>query len=271
MPELPEVETLVSDLQSSRILNQTIKEVKIFYPKIVVTPSFAQKICNKKICSITRRGKYILIHLNSGDTIVVHLKMTGHFLHSLDDKKEKHIHLAFTLKNGEHLFFHDTRKFGRIYLVNDLDSFFQKLGPEPMSKGFLENDLYQKIRLKKRKIKTLLMDQSFIAGIGNIYSDEILWTAKINPERISNTLLRVEVKRLFKAIKSVLEKGIKNRGTTLGSDASHFSSLYGQRGLNQNSLEAYGRKDLPCRRCGSIIKRIKLNQRGTHFCPKCQK
>jgi formamidopyrimidine-DNA glycosylase len=271
MPELPEVETLVFDLQTSKVINQTIKKVEIFYPKIIATPFFAKRVTHQKITSIKRRGKYILIHLSNDETIVVHLKMTGHFLYSKEHKREKHIHLCLILGNGENLFFHDTRKFGRIYLVKDVFDFLKKLGPEPLENIFSEKDLYQMLAKRKCKIKTLLMDQSFVAGIGNIYSDEILWKAKINPKKHANFLTQDEAKSLFLAIKSALLKGIKNRGTTLGKDASHFSSLYGEMGHNQNSLNAYGRKNLPCRRCKTLIQRIVLNQRGTCFCPKCQR
>lgn len=268
MPELPEVQTVVQALNVSGIIGHTIKDVKIFYPKLV-SKDFVKKVKNKRITAITRRGKYIILHLNSS-AIVVHLKMSGHFLHSPKDIIEKHIHLYFLLDNKERLFFHDVRKFGRFYLVDNLETFFQNIGPEPLSKAFTEKQFLERVDNRKKIIKALLLDQSFVAGIGNIYSDEILWLAKIHPKRRANSLNKAELKRLFLAIKAVLRKGIKNQGTTLGSSSSNFFSIDRRIGGNQNFLKIYGRKNLPCMRCKTKIEKIRVNQRGTYFCPKCQ-
>jgi formamidopyrimidine-DNA glycosylase len=274
MPELPEVETLLHSLKRGEIEGSYITYVKVFNTQILTSPSptFEKTLIDKKIERIGRRAKYLIFSLSDGYFLVIHLKMTGHL--SLSDKiqkAQKHEHLQFGLNTQKILSFFDQRKFGRIYLLNDLKSFFSHLGPEPLDPAFDYKILLPKIKKSKRMIKALLLDQSFIAGLGNIYTDEALWEAKIHPQKLSSSLSLQEIKILFKAIKKSLQQGINNRGTSLGKNRSNFSDIYEQFGKNQEFLNAYGRFNKPCKRCKTLIKREKIAQRSSYFCPSCQR
>lgn len=203
---------------------------------------------------------------------MIHLRMSGRLhLAESNQNRSKHDHVILNFEDQRQLRFHDTRKFGRFYLVDNFEAVVGHLGPEPLDPAFNANFLTERLRSRKRLLKPLLLDQTFIAGLGNIYVDEALWEAGIHPRRISNSLLKPEIKALHKAITKVLKRGLKNFGTTLGNGKPNFHSIRLSRGYNQNELMVFRRSNLPCPRCNTTIERILVGQRGTHICPACQK
>jgi len=199
--------------------------------------------------------------------------MTGKLLFQpVDHKPGKHDHVVFTLSDNRKLVFNDTRKFGRITLLEKgQEDQSAKLGPEPLGKQFTAKWLFKELTHRSRQMKPLLLDQYFIAGLGNIYVDEALWEARIHPERISSTVTADEATNLHRAIQTVLRRGIRNCGTTLGKSDTNFYSVAGRRGRNADELKVFRRTGAPCPACDTPIKRIVVGQRSTHFCPMCQK
>lgn len=276
MPELPEVETTVRGLRKT-IVGLIIKDVwtdlatkdkrqrdavaNTEYFKI-----FKKNIKNKKIKSIERQAKNILINLSDNKTILIHMKMTGHLLFN---NKDKFVHVLFTFSNGNFLAFSDARKFGKITLLNTKtmhnSRHLKNIGPEPLDKNFTFQKLVERLKRKPNgKIKTVLMDQTVLAGIGNIYSDEILWQAGVHPERKIVKIKETEFKEIFKAMQKILTKSIK-----LGGDSmSDYRNLFGEKGKFQLHHEAYRRTGEKCRKksCKGIIKRKMINGRSAHFC-----
>lgn len=273
VPELPEVETIARDLRDLGLEGRTIGCTDIRWPATIALLSpeeFAHHIQGKKILQVSRRAKFLLFLLSEGWTCLVHLRMSGRFSVSLSKNAEKHEHVRISLDDGRILVFHDTRKFGRFYLTKKPEKILDKLGPEPLDKSFDLPYFIRKIGSASRQLKALLLDQSFIAGIGNIYADEALWEAKLHPERKTESLTEREIKGLFSAIKNVLQKGIANQGTSLGSGKANFRGLHGS-GQNQNDLHVYHKEDKPCPRCSKAIIRIIAASRGSHICPSCQR
>lgn len=272
MPELPEVETVRRGL-TKLVEGSTIKSVDVLYPKMVNLPpkDFENALKGKKIDRIDRRGKYLLIRLSDHLTIVSHLRMEGKYDVELDGAPlDKHTHVVFHLTDGRELRYNDTRKFGRMNLVDTGTEMsvagLKTIGPEPTEQA-LTLDYMTAIFKKSRKvIKPFLLDQSNIAGLGNIYADEVLWLSKINPKQPVNSLKPAQIKRLRKNIITEIQMAIDGHGTTVHS----YSTAYGEAGNFQNHLNVYGRQGEPCPRCGTKIVKIKLAQRGTHYCPKCQ-
>lgn len=267
MPELPEVETVVRTLEK-KIKNKKIIDVDIRYKKIVTTnPTvFKRKIINRSFIDFKRRGKYLLFYLD--DIILVsHLRMEGkYYIQNEDVKPTKHTHVVFNLNDGTKLWYLDTRKFGRFELYpldTDLDT-FKNLGPEPFSKGLNLKYVKEFVKNKNIPVKQLLLDQSFIAGIGNIYADEILFRASVNPKTKANRLKDDEIKRLISSTRLILKGAIKSGGTTIRS----FSSLNHVTGRFQQKLKVHTKEI--CSKCGSKIKVIRINGRSTYYCPKCQ-
>lgn len=268
MPELPEVETVVAGLKKT-VLGRTVQEVKILTPKIVKSDlrQLTSSLAGKKIEEISRRGKNILFSLSDKNTLLAHLGMTGHmFYFTGKTQRDKHDVAVFRFKDSQgELHFHDTRKFGKLVLLTNGQQPNQKLGPEPMQISLSE---FVKLFLsRKRMLKPALLDQSFIAGIGNIYADESLFEAKIHPQRTTGQLTDEELKRLYQAIRKTLKKAIK----TGGSSVNNYVDVEGNPGHFQIYHKVYGKGDKPCPRCGAKIKRILVGQRSTHFCPRCQK
>src|SRR3989339_25856 len=295
MPELPEVETTVRGLRK-KILGLTIKNAwtdlatkdkrqkeSIANPRYFST--FRKKILNKKIISIERRAKNILINLSNQKTILIHLKMTGHLLYGrykftknkwapaesgpLDDPFNRFVHTVFIFSNDKHLAFSDARKFGKITLLDTTVAHDSKhlnnIGPEPLDKSFDLEKLKERLNKKSNgKIKTVLIDQSIIAGIGNIYSDEILWKAGVHPEKKVSNIKEKELKLIFKTIKETLKKGINFGGDSM----SDYRNIYGLPGKFQLHHEAYRRTGEKCRKsgCKGIILRKIINGRSAHFC-----
>ena len=270
MPELPEVETVIRDLESAGVPGATIAAAQVLWSKTVATPEiplFCKEMAGKTICAITRRAKWLVWTLSSGYTLFIHLRMTGRFSFT----SGPHARLILTLNDGRKLYFHDPRKFGRWALVHDAAAFTRKLGPEPLDKTFGEADFLCRLHAKKRQSKPLLLDQSFLAGLGNIYVDEALFEAQLHPQMLAHKVSKQKAAALLKAIRHVLWKGITAQGTSLGQGKSNFYRLDGSQGSHQETMQVFRRTGLPCPRCGAPIKRILVGQRSTHFCPKCQK
>jgi formamidopyrimidine-DNA glycosylase len=269
MPELPEVETIVRGLRKP-LVGRRFTGVRIGWENLVATPGveeFARGLIGQRILDVRRRGKYLVFALSSGRSLIIHLRMTGRLL--LKDggaKLDKHDHLIFELDDGRELRFNEMRKLGRVYLVDNDDEVVGELGPEPLDGDFTLADFAVLLSTRRGKIKSLLLNQRFIAGVGNIYADEALFAASIHPERRADTLTSEEVERLYHAIRQVLRQGIENRGTTLTA----YRDAEGREGSNQEHLRVFRRTGQPCPRCGTPIERTVVGGRGTYFCPKCQ-
>ena len=201
----------------------------------------------------------------------MHLRMTGRLHYVVQESpRKKHEHMILNFQGGKQLRFHDTRKFGRIYLTSDADKILKPLGPEPLAAGFTYKNLARRLSLRKRLLKLLLLDQTFIAGLGNIYVDEALWESKIHPCRNAASLTAPEIRALHRAIPRVLKRGLINLGTSLGTGKDNFYSIAKHQGRNRDKLNVFRRTNLPCPRCQTKIQRIIVGQRSTHICPVCQ-
>lgn len=274
MPELPEVETVRTTL-AEKITGLSIEAVDILMPKIIRTPSpeeFCRRLTGQTILALDRRGKYLLVRLSGGLTLVIHLRMTGRLVYTTaSTPPAKYTHVLFHLGNGEQLRFSDMRQFGRISLVeNDALVLFpglKDLGPEPLSTNFTREYLQRELRRRRTRLKPLLLDQTFIAGLGNIYADEALHRARLHPQRPASTLTSREAAALYRAIREVLTEGIAGRGTTFRD----YVDGAGRRGGFQEKLRVYGRAGQPCRQCGKPVERIRISGRSAYFCPGCQK
>jgi len=262
MPELPEVETVVRGLQNT-IVGETIIELEVSWEKAFEAEAAYDVVVNKTIRAVHRRAKYIIIHLDVG-ALVVHLRMTGKLTPVFP---EKHVTVTLHFQSGNSLYFQDTRKFGRMIYTPDPEEMLSHLGPEPLSEAFTIPIFRKILKAKKRIIKPLLLDQTFLAGLGNIYVDEALFQAGIQPESLSNAIPAKNVGMLHSAIQTILQNSIDAQGTTV-LNFSHGDNLSG---TYQAALQVYGRSNEPCLICQHPIKKIKLGQRGTHFCPLCQK
>ena len=269
MPELPEVQTIIDDLKN-RILRREIRGIKTLTKSIWLNKiPRKEKILGAAIDDISRRGKYIIIYLANNTAIIIHLGMTGQLLLlNPKTKPAKHTHVVIALGKFD-LHFNDIRRFGFIDIVDaeNLDDipYLSKLGPDPLqiSKG----DFAEIISSKSRMIKPLMLDQSVISGFGNIYSDEILFEARINPRAISSGITKRKLTIFHAASQKVLKNALKARG----SSVSNYVDGSGERGSYQNSHLVYGKEGKPCVRCGSKIKRETIGSRSAHFCPRCQK
>jgi formamidopyrimidine-DNA glycosylase len=274
MPELPEVQTVVDSLNRLRLAGCCITAAGVYWPRTIadMTPAaFCKKIKGHRIRRITRRGKYIVMGLSQGLTLLIHLRMTGRLTWMLKGKaRNKHEHVILDLGERGELRFQDTRKFGRFLLTRAPRAVLRKLGPEPLSDDFSLERFHKMLHTRRRQIKPLLLNQEFIAGMGNIYVDEALWKAGIHPLRISCSLSKKEITALHRAIPHVLRTGLKNMGTSLGAGAGNFTSVAGRKGHNADQLKVFRRGGQGCPRCGSVIQRILVGQRGSHICPTCQ-
>lgn len=275
MPELPEVETFVRELEPD-LLGRKVIDATVHWSKIVAVPTaeaFCQQIAGAAFVSFGRRAKYMLLGLSSGATLIVHLRMTGH-LHVLpgDAEPDKHTHVVMRLDDGRTLHYQDPRKFGRLWLVGDVEPVLRKLSAEPLSEEFTAKWLGERLKGRNAAIKALLLDQSISAGVGNIYADEALHLAGIHPSRPGASLKPAEIKRLHAAIRTVLQRGIDKHGSSLGgSILTNYRRPNGELGQMQEEFQVYDRKGEPCRQCGKPIERLVIAQRSSHFCNKCQK
>jgi formamidopyrimidine-DNA glycosylase len=270
MPELPEVETFVRALRKP-LVGRTITGARNDWPGHIVVPSpdeLRERITGRRIEAIDRRGKYLVFTLSDDETLIVHLKMTGHLsVVPAETPADRYAHTIFELDDGRELRFRDPRKFGRVYLVHDPAGVLGPLGPEPLEADFTAGELATRLVGRKRVLKPLLLDQTFIAGIGNIYADEALFEARVRPTRHSDTLTADETAALHAAIQKVLALGIEREGASI----STYVKANGEKGDMQNAVAVYGRAGQSCYRCGGPIERIVLGGRGTHFCPNCQR
>lgn len=273
MPELPEVETVVRGLRE-KVVGRIIRKVNIYYENIIEYPdvcSFQEKIKNQKINEVNRYGKWIIFVLDNY-YLLSHLRMEGkYFLKPKGATLEKHEHVSFVLDNDMELRYMDVRKFGKMQLIekeniNKIGPFLE-MGLEPWDKKLNTLYLKEKFLRKKLPIKSCLLDQRIIVGIGNIYADEILFLSKINPLKEANSLSLEELERIIDNTKLVLEKAIEKGGTTIRS----YTSLNGIHGLFQQELYVHSKEGQKCLICGSDILKIKVGGRGTYYCPKCQK
>ncbi|HYI66828.1 MAG TPA: bifunctional DNA-formamidopyrimidine glycosylase/DNA-(apurinic or apyrimidinic site) lyase [Candidatus Limnocylindrales bacterium] len=295
MPELPEVETVARDLQRW-VAGATITGATVTWERTIRHPQpperFAAEIAGATIHRVDRRAKTVLLHLDDGRVMTVALRMTGALIVTpADAAPDPYARVVFALADGRQLRYRDVRKFGRIglwpggglrsvgggrgarsrkikeaggrYRIGEV---FSGHGPEPLRRGFTAARFAERRRGRSAKLKSLLLDQSFIAGVGNIYADEALWRARLHPLRTADTLDGSDIRRLHRAVRRVLREGIANRGASF----SDYVGADGEPGANAERLAVYRRTDQPCYRCGRPIRRIVVGQRSTHYCPRCQ-
>jgi formamidopyrimidine-DNA glycosylase len=268
MPELPEVETVCSSIRA-KVAGRTIADVSSpngYERALVFSPEARSALRNARILEVRRRGKYILFLLSSG-VLVIHLRMTGRLM-DVAPEELKHVSGLIAFNDGGALWFHDIRKFGRMSWFNSIHHFEQEvgLGIEPLSNDFSSDYLYSLIRISGRAIKPWLLDQRHIAGLGNIYVDESLWGARIHPLSCGSSLSRNAVDSLHGQIVAVLRESIARHGTSFLS--FYFDNT--RQGSYAELLKVFGRQGAPCLRCSALIQKIRVAQRGTHFCPVCQ-
>jgi len=269
MPELPEVETYVRELKPE-LCGCAIRNAQVFWPRIIAAPDadeFERLMRGQRFARFDRRGKFMLLGLASGSTLIVHLRMTGELhVHPPTVACDKHTHALFELQDGRRLHYRDQRKFGRLWLVEDVERVVGKLGPEPLGDAFTPHTLITQLTGRTASIKSLLLDQTVVAGVGNIYADEALFRARIHPLRGGGDLTAEEYERLHAAIQFVLRRGIELKGSSL----QNYVRLGGMRGNFQDEHQVFRKTGEPCPRCGREIQRIVVAQRSTHFCPNCQ-
>lgn len=274
MPELPEVET-VKEALNQTVKGQTIKEIELRYEPMIKNMSadeFKEKLINQTIQEVSRRGKYLVFHFDDYQ-LLSHLRMEGKYFY-VDSNFElnSHVHVIFTLENGKRLLYQDTRKFGTYHLYDkaiDLETTapFQVLGLEPFATEFTPSYVKEKIQNKKKPIKSLLLDQTIVCGLGNIYVDEVLYRARLHPLTSSSELTDKDIENVVKYTVEVLARAIELGGTTIRT----FRSSHGVSGTFQNELLVHQRKGENCYECHTPIEKIKVGGRGTYFCPTCQK
>jgi len=278
MPELPEVEYVARQLRQT-IVGRALSAVQVNWPRAIAHPdaaTFCAELPGARILRVDRRAKFLLVSLSGDQTLLIHRRMTGNLLlfpaaadqRSWADVPDPYDRVVFLLDDGRRLVFTDPRKFGRIalYPLSELSAALSGLGLEPLSDEFTPAALAALLAGRARQIKPLLLDQTCIAGLGNIYADESLFRAGIHPLRRAATLTPAEITRLHAAIHAVLELGIEHGGTTFG----RHQDLWGQAGRNRDHLAVYQRAGEPCLRCGAPLVRIIVAQRSAHFCPTCQ-
>lgn len=272
MPELPEVETVRRTLLP-QIQNKKIAAIKPLYDKIIVgdPTAFVQGLVGETFVDIDRMGKYLVFRLTNDKTVVSHLRMEGKYrVVPTETPIEKHEHLIFEFGDGTSLRYADVRKFGRLQLVETgterVVTGIKNLGPEPNSPEFTLEQFTQDLQKRKKNIKNALLDQTLVSGLGNIYVDEVLWLAQIHPLKPANEIETTKIAALYQAINDVIARAIESHGTTVKS----YLDASGHAGNFQSQLHAYSRGGEACDRCGTILEKIKVNGRGTVFCPHCQ-
>ena len=274
MPELPEVETIRKTLEHLTIGKQ-IEDVTVFWPKIIKKPveheQFIDALKGQTIEAVGRRGKFLIFYMTDL-ALVSHLRMEGKYgLFPTDEEMDKHTHVLFTFTDGTQLRYKDVRKFGTMHLFlkgEELSSLpLSQLGPEPLSDDFTTEYMMQSLSKTSRNIKAVLLDQTLVVGVGNIYVDESLFRAKIHPQRIASSLTGKEIERIVTEVKATLAEAIEQGGSTIRT----YINSQGQIGMFQQQLLVYGRNGEPCKECGNEIEKLKVAGRGTHICPSCQK
>lgn len=273
MPEMPEVEQVRKTL-TLHIKGKTITNIEIYLNRLIQHPTpeaFIKGLVGKTIEDVGRKGKYLVLKTANNQKLIVHLRMTGALIAQSSEAPEpKYAKIKFTLSDGVTMWFTDIRTFGTLYLVTDNDIYiegYETLGPEPLSEEFSADYLAPLAAKSRKPIKTFILDQKIIAGLGNIYADECLALAKILPMRLANTLNSDEVGKLCDAINVVIAQGIKNHGTTFRD----YKDGEGNKGENQNHLLVYSHSGEPCKTCGTNLLQTKIGGRGSVYCPQCQK
>ena len=267
MPELPEVETIRAQL-APRLTGRTLERVEILDPRLtrpIDLFEVAEELEGDRVAAVERRGKYLVLRLESGLALLVHLRMTGSF----GFEPTSHERAVLELDDGTRLAYRDVRRFGTWLVVEDaeLDPYLAgKNGPEPLSARFTADWLASRLGVRHASVKSVLLDQRVVAGLGNIYADEALWRARVNPLRPAESLDADEVRRLHRAIRVALRTGIERQGSTL----TDYRTPEGEAGAMQEEFRAYGRDGMPCPRCGTMIAKTRAGGRGTWYCPRCQ-
>ena len=264
MPELPEVETIARKLKPD-LVGKRILSAHLFWPRTLAFPSprkFKSRVQGQTIRDVDRRAKFLIVHLSDAH-LLVHLRMSGDLsIRNSTIRPERHDRLVLELSGGKSLVFNDTRKFGRVWLTEKPEDVLGNLGPEPLGADFTPQMLHTALHRKHRQLKPLLLDQTFLAGLGNIYTDEALHMARLHPLAASDSITAGQADILHEAIHIVLEEGIRRNGASI--DWAYRGGEF------QNYFRVYGRKDEECPVCGTRIERILVGQRSTHFCPNCQ-
>jgi formamidopyrimidine-DNA glycosylase len=270
MPELPEVETVVRNLRAP-LIGRTIESMWYDWRNTIHSPppdDFASRVVGQTFRAINRRAKYILMELDH-DTLIVHLKMTGRLYvvpRTSQDEADRWVHFRLGLDEDHELRFSDSRKFGKVYLTADTNTITGGLGPEPLEDAFTVDVFRDRLKGRSRQIKALLLDQTFVAGVGNIYADEALFKAKIHPTRRTDKLDSASIAALHTAVREVLQAGIDYEGASV----NWYRKPDGTKGSSQDHFYVYGREGEPCLNCGEPVRKMWVAQRGTHFCEKCQ-
>lgn len=274
MPELPEVETIRRSLVD-KVKGRRIQGVEILLPRLIKWPSayeFQALVTGKTILQLDRKGKYLILRLEDNMTLVIHLRMTGRlYFVTNDDKTDRFTHIIFDLGDGAKLLYADTRTLGTLYAMPESELWriagLASMGPEPLTQEFSPAYFRGLLAGRKGRIKALLLNQKLIGGLGNIYVDEALAIAGIDPDRLACSLNDEEAALLYEAVNQVIYDGIHHGGTSFRD----YRDGEGKSGSHQNYLAVYGRKGQPCRRCGAPIERKEVAGRGTHYCPNCQR
>jgi len=270
MPELPEVETIARMLREGgrtgpSIVGRTICAADLLWARTLADPlpeEFIRRLPGQQIENVGRRAKYLRMTL-SRDTLLLHLRMSGDVrVEGQDQPRQPHDRLILNFEDGFRLAFNDARKFGRAWLTADPQTVLGGLGPEPLDEGFTAGELYARLQTRHRRLKPLLLDQTFLAGLGNIYTDEALHTAHLHPLRLADSLTVSEAGALWSAIRAVLREGIRRNGASI-------DWVY-RGGDFQNTFRVYQRTGQSCPECGAPVERLQVGQRGTHICPCCQ-
>ncbi len=270
MPELPEVETIRRDLEKE-IVGHKIVDLWYDVPKMLQPSSEkVEKIIGRHFVSAGRIGKLLLLGVENDGTIGIHLKLSGRlFIRKQTDREDPFTHVAFKFEDGRELRFTEVRKFGYVKLIEnatDLKKITDEYGPEPFTPAFTFDHLKNILSKTSRAVKIVILDQKRLAGVGNIYADESLWYAQIHPETPANKVPESKLEGLYQGIIKSLEQGIVDRGTSLDD----YLDIYGKPGNHAKNLQVFRQEGQPCPRCGTIIKKIRVGGRGTHFCPHCQ-
>lgn len=272
MPELPEVEVIARKLRSE-LLGRSFVDVEVLWARSIAAPDVAAFVAlmqGARIDDVTRRGKYIVMRLADDWTMLAHLRMSGKFRVSapLAPAEDSYARVRWRLDDGRSLLFCDPRKFGRLHLSRSPETLLDKLGPEPLADAFTPAALGERLRNRRGEIKRLLLDQHFVAGVGNIYASEALWRAQIHPQRVAGSLSEPEVQRLHAGVVSTLAQAIEHGGTSLAD--RQYVLPDGETGQHQEALAVYAREGDPCPRCAAPVLRIVQGQRSTYFCATCQ-
>lgn len=278
--ELPEVEVMRRDLEKE-VVGRRIKGVDVrpqrgamrIIRRHARRKEFADRLTGRKILKVDRRGKYILLHLDGGDVLVVHFGMSGQFIRGTKRQAiQPHTHVIIEFAQGGDLRYIDPRTFGEMFAtsVDELGKVkeLEHIAIDPLEDTFTWQEFSAELARRAAKLKPLLMDQKFVSGLGNIYSDEVLFQAGLRHDRTSDSLSSQEVRRLYRAMREVLQDAVRFRGTTLDDEA--YLDLFGKPGEFQHELKVYGRRGQPCRRCRTPIDSIKIGGRTSYFCPQCQ-